>query len=332
MKNVTISEVAKLANVSLATVSRVINQTGPVKEATYKKVIDAINSLGYELEESPMPVPQYNGPILFNPPAVSNPFYSEIIRGAKMSAARHGFQVLIYEDYLNQNTLPAFLTIIKKSKCAGLITINQAPVSTLQSINKLIPVVQCNEYNEAIDLPYVSIDDIQAGVNVVDYLASLGRKRIAIINGPEYFKYAAHRFLGYKQGLEKSNLPYDPQLVVNLPNVSYDLAMSAAMQLINASYRPDAFFATLDVFAVAILRAAHLCGFRVPDDFVVVGFDNIDITTVTIPTITTVNQPKLQLGFTACEILFERLQNPNSPIQKVLLETELIIRESTKSF
>lgn len=194
----------------------------------------------------------------------------------------------------------------------------------------MIPVVQCCEYNSAADLPYVSVDDIQASINVMEYLISLGKKRIALLNGPDPYKYSGHRLQGYQTALEKHGIPYNSQLVVTLPDIRYDLAVAAVIQLINSETPPDAFFACSDVFAIAAVRAVHLTGYRVPDDFSVVGFDNIDITSTLVPSITTIKQPQLQMGFTSCELLHEKIVTPNIPIKKILLETELIIRESTK--
>lgn len=328
-KRITISDVAKAAGVSLATVSRVINQAGIVKESTHKKVMDAINQLGYEVDKNLLAMP--NGKlIIFNLPSIDNPFYSNVLKGVKMSAAQHGYQLLVSEGLINQNTLPGLQSIIKKSHVIGMLTCNHIPTAELKQLNEMIPIVQCCEYNEVLDISFVSIDDIQASINVVKYLSSIGKNRIALLNGPESYKYSRHRLQGYQIGLDNCGLPYDPNLVITLPDIHYDLAISTVMQLVNSPNPPDAFFASSDVFAIAALRAIHLAGYKVPEDFSVVGFDNIDVTSALVPSITTVNQPQLQIGFTSCELLHEKIQNPDAPTKKVLLETELIIRESTK--
>lgn len=328
-EKITISDVARDAGVSLATVSRVINQKGIVKESTYNKVMVSVNKLGYVVDDGMHQSYSDSGIILFNLPSIANPFYSEILKGAKMSAQRYGYQLLISEDYINQNTLHRIQSVIKRTRAIGMITTNQISTATIRKLSDMIPVVQCCEYNESVDLPYVSVDDVQASSNVIEYLASIGKRRIGIINGPVQFKYARHRLQGYQISLEKLGIAYDPKIVVNLPDVNFELAVSAAIQLINSDNPPDAFFACSDVFACAILRAAHLNGYRVPEDFSVVGFDNIDITSTSVPSITTISQPKLQLGFTSSELLIEQIQNPSTPVKRVILETELIVRESS---
>jgi len=327
-KKITIADIAADAGVSLATVSRVLNQKGLVTSATYSRVMTSAKKLGYELADPDAP-PAGDGILIFNVPSIDNPFYSEILKGLRVSALGHGHQLLIYEGELTQTTLPELQSILRKTKATGVISTNQIETAVLNKLSELVPVVQCSEYNDQADLPYVTINDEAASAQVVEYLLSLGRRRIAIINGPENYKYARHRLRGYAAGLEKGGVEFDPALVVNLPDVNYELAMAAAIQLINSQASPDAFFACSDVFAMAVIRAACLTGHRVPDDFAVVGFDNIVSAGMSVPSLTTVNLPKYQLGFTACELLFERLENPDGPVKKLTFETELIIREST---
>ena len=326
---ITIQEVAQDAGVSLATVSRVINGTGPVKQDTRQRVMDSMEKLGYRGSEATRGAQMDSRVLLFNLPIISNPFYTEIIRGAKLSAAQHGFHVLFHEGHVTTTDLPELLSVIKKVKVAGLIIANQTPTQLLRELATTVPVVQCCEYNDEVNLPFVSVDDVQASIRAVNHLGSLGKRRIAILNGPERYKYARHRLQGYQLGLRRLGLDYDPALVVNLPDINYSLAVSATMQLIGSPNPPDAFFTCSDVFAAAAIRAVKLCGYRVPEDFPIVGFDNTDITSITVPSITTVNQPRLQMGFSACEMLIERLQNPNAPIRQIFMETELIVREST---
>ena len=328
-KKVTISDIARDAGVSLATVSRVLNQKGAVRESTGSRVLASAQKLGYEMPTESEPRSAEGGLLLFCVPSIGNHFYNEVFDGAQTSAQRLGYQFLLYEGHINRSTLPALQSLIRHTHAQGVVTVNHIAAEVLVKLESLVPVIQCCEFNEALDRSYVSIDDVKASSDAVEYLYSLGRRKIAFLNGPGQYKYARHRMQGYLRGLEKVGLPFDERLVVNLPDVRSQVAISAAMQLINSDDRPDAFFTASDVFACAVIRAAYLAGFRVPGDLLVVGFDNIDITSTSVPSITTVNQPKLQLGFSACEILIEKIQNPSVPPKKVILETEMIIREST---
>lgn len=324
-----ISDIAKDAGVSIATVSRVLNQSGPVKRDTFDKVIASVKKLGYAYEEASPPAPHGTRPIIVNLPSLENPFYSEVVRGIKASAARHGFHVLISEDQVNRNTLAGIIEILKKSHACGLITMNQVASETLAKLSKITTVIQCCEYNESVDLPFVTIDDLSASTNVMEYLLSRGRKKIAFISGPESFKYAKHRLQGYKAALDRADIAINPRYIIQLPDVNYDIAISAAMQLLDSNDPPDAFFTCSDVYAAAVVRAAFLAGFKVPQDVMISGFDNIPLSAMSIPSITTVNQPKTQIGYMAGELLVEKIMHPNTPNRRVILDTELIVREST---
>lgn len=324
----TVTEIAKRAGVSPATVSRVLNHQGIVKGDTYERVVSALRALEYPFHEEDM-VDEDGGLIIMNLPSFDNPFYSEIVAGAKTSASRHGCHLLVNEEHINRSTLPRLVQLLHKTRAAGLITLNHIPTDILKKLSTMITLVQCCEFDQELDLPYVSIDDLGASRNVVEYMLSLGRKRVAFISGPPRYKYARHRIQGYREALRAHGIAEDPRLVVQLPEIRYDLAISSAMQMLTIADPPDAFVTTSDVYAMAAIRAAFLAGKRVPQDVMVAGFDNIEFSAMIIPSITTVSQPESQLGFMACELLLEKIAAPNIPNKKILLETEFIVREST---
>lgn len=324
----TVQQLAQAAGVSPATISRVLNHKGVVKKETYDKVLEALRACNYPFKEE-RAWNSGNNIIILNAPSLDNPFYHEIVRGAKAGALRYGYHLMVNEDIFNYNTLPRFLELIHKIKATGLITLNTIPPDILQSLSSEIMVVQCCEFDEEADLPYVSVDDFNASRNVAEHLLSLGCRRIAFLSGPPSYKYSRHRLRGYKHALRGAGIEPDPRLIVQFPEINYELSITSAMQMLRSTDPPDAFLTTSDVYAASVIRAAHLVGMRVPQDLKVTGFDNIDISSMTIPSITTVNQPKMRLGLMACELLIEKINDPESPNKNVLLETELIVREST---
>ena len=323
-----VTEIARLAGVSPATVSRVLNHQGVVKGETYDRVVAVLRQLEYPFHEEAVSGEE-GGLIIMNLPSFDNPFYSEVVAGAKTSANRHGFHLLVNEEHLNRGTLPRLVQLLHKTRAAGLITLNHIPTEILQRLAKIAPLVQCCEFDQELDLPYVSIDDLAASRHVVEYMLSLGRRRIAFISGPPRYKYARFRMQGYREALKAHRVEEDPRLIVQLPEIRYDLAISGAMQMLTMADPPDAFVTTSDVYAMAAIRAAFLAGKRVPQDVMVAGFDNIEFASMAIPSITTVSQPESQLGFMACELLLEKIADPSIPNKKILLETEFIVREST---
>lgn len=331
-KKVTVSEIAALAGVSPATVSRVMNQRSIVTGDTYNKVANAMRKLGCELQETPVRKPDVpSGLILINLPSFNNPFYGAIIKGARVSIERHGYTVLINEGHIDHRTIDQLLKIIKQNKVIGLITMNNVETALFKKLSDVTCVVQCSEYNEETNLPYVSIDSVGAAKNAVEHLLSQGRKRIAFINGPLRYKYARDRLKGYKKAHEEAGLPICEEYIIHLPEIDPDLATSAALQLLSLNTPPDGIFTVSDIYGASILRACYLSGKKVPDQVAVVGFDNLETSKALIPSLTTVSQPKSQLGFLAAETLFEKLADPSIPSKKILLDTELIVRESSST-
>ena len=332
IKKTTYSDIAHLSGVSLATISRILTNSTSVKAETKQKVLDAMKKLGYNTADFfKAPKEAVRGLIIFNIPTLDNPFYGLIIQGAKASAARHRYNLLINENHITEKTADGFLDLLKHTKAAGLILANHIETSLLCKINSALPLVQCCECNKMPSVPFVTIDDISAAHSAVNHILSLGKKNIAFINGPIQYKYAKDRLAGYIEALENGGKTVDPALIIQLQEINYDMALSAALQLMHSPNRPDAFFTASDVYAAAVIKAAQQAGLRVPQDIAIVGFDNVEISAMCNPSITTINQPRFQMGFLSCEMLVNRILGNDMPIQNLYLETELIVRNSTAS-
>ena len=324
----TVAQLAQAAGVSPATVSRVLNHKGIVKADTYNRVVAVLQAKGYPFVEKagradPSDV------LMISLPSLDNPFYADIVRGAKSGATRHGYHLIINESHINHNTLPGILELVHSLRISGLITVNHISTDILHTLSNVVPLVQCCEYDESTDLPYVSVDDFAPSKKATDILLSRGCRRIAFLSGPSRYKYARWRLRGYEEALRAAGIAPDQNLVVQFPEVSCELAIASTMHLLRPAEPPDAFVTTSDVYAAAVIRAARQVGLRVPQDVMVTGFDNIEFSTVTTPSITTVDQPRIRMGLMACELLVEKISNPALPSKGVLLETELIVREST---
>ena len=326
---ITVSQIANEAGVSPATVSRVLNHREIVKEETVRQVENAMNILGMTLPEQSSSESKEQPVIILNVPNINNIFYTEVIRGATASANAHGCHLLISQSPLDYGSVHDFCSLIKRVNAAGAILLNQVSVELLNQLNNIVPIMQCCEYNQDSDLPYVSIDDCQAAQNAVEYLIASGKNKIAFINGPLSYKYAQERRRGYLTALEHAEISTPSNWIVQLPEVNYEMAYAAACQLLTGDVIPNAFFTASDTLAAAAIRAAKRYKYNVPRDIVVVGFDNIDLSSMFTPTITTVSQPKFQEGFSACEMLLEKIANPLTATRSILLDTELVIRESS---
>lgn len=324
--------IAEKLNISPATVSRTINHPDLVKPETRELVQKTLNQMGYNSDLCSKP--ENNKLVIVVVPSINNPFYNEVLNGIKTSMNSHEYNVLLHIGSLKASTYESFLNLCKETKAMGVINLSgRMEAGLLNSLDTEIPVVQCSEYNKDSSVPYTSINDFASAYNATKQIIACGYDKIAIVNGPANFNYAQERLKGFEKALQEENifLPYHWKIF--LPDIGYDIAYSALCQLLcNSANRPNALFCASDVFAISALKAASRFNIKVPDELGIVGFDNIDITGVSIPSITTVNQPCFKLGFTASEMLIERMASPHMVQQPILLETELINRDSLTQY
>ena len=325
----TLVQIAQKAGVSIATVSRLLNDTGRVSPATRQKVLQAIRELEHDSVLSrPETVLKT---ILVLVPDFVNPFYASIIDGIQQTAHENRFEIFLVQTkdvYQNPNH---YLNLVKRCKFSGVLWLCSTPPANLLSVlEHQCPVVMCCEYPEDHVCSYVSVDDVTAAYRAVKYLISTGCRKIGFVNCSLKYKYARHRREGYLRALADSGLTFNPEWYVTVPTMDYALAYSSILQTLNTDSLPDAFFTCSDVYAAATINAAQNLGIRVPQDLSVIGVDNVEASRMTNPTITTISQPGFQLGRQACAILVEKISAPETPHRQILLHTELIIRESTR--
>lgn len=331
MKTVTIQDVANEAMVSIATVSRVLNGKGPVSPEKRKAVIAAVEKLDYSIDQGTR-TDKKNGTniLLMIVPRISNPFYSEIIHGFQNNAYRHGYEVLLCQSMNNPRRTEEYINLLKNRVVIGAVTLDpSANLDVFSTIGRNYPIVQCCEYNKALDYSYVSIDSVMASRRAVQFIQSVGYSKIALINSNPSYKYAQDRQAGYEQAMSEAGLAINPEWIIHITDINYSLAVSAAEQLLKLPERPDAIFAVSDVIAAAVIKVAHKMGIAIPQELGVVGFDNTEISLMMEPSITTINQPRYEIGSYACDLLLEQINNPKAPARHLLLNTELIAREST---
>ncbi|MDD3217796.1 MAG: LacI family DNA-binding transcriptional regulator [Lachnospiraceae bacterium] len=326
---ITVSQIAKTTGLSPATISRVMNHPELVKQETLESVQTAMLNLGYDFQKATVLPVQKKKIIILNVPDTENIFYDEIIKGAKTSAHAHGCHILVNECPIESGTIKEFCDLIKCIDVAGVILLNQVETTLLEQIHAIAPLIQCCEYNKSSNYPYVSIDDIDAAEKATNHLLSCGRNKIAFVNGPLSFKYAIERREGFLSAMNTADTFVPKNWMIQLPKVNYDMAYAAISRILNEETIPNAFFMSSDIFAMALVRAAHHFHLKVPKDIMVVGFDDISFSSIISPTLTTIAQPSFQLGYSACEMLIEIILNPSSTPKSLLLGTNLIIREST---
>ena len=326
----TIQDVAKLAGVSVATVSRVLNNSSSVTQDTKEIVMGAIKQLNYQPNllgrnlrrmETRM--------ILVLLPNISNPFYARVVKGIEDVGHKNGYGVMLCNTDSDKYREKKYLELLKNRLSDGVIFMEpELSREDMNELGKMFPVVQCSEYKEGAGVPYVSIDNRAAARIAVNHLISLGHRRIGLITCENNVLSTKLREDGYKLALQEGGIEFDPQLV-GYGDYGFKSGLRAAKQLINSPDRPTALFVISDIMAIGAMSAIKQAGLRVPEDIAIMGFDNISYSTMCDPQLSTISQPKYDLGCTAMNLLLKIIKGSLKDNTNIILEHELKIRGST---
>lgn len=324
-----LTSVAKAAGVSIATVSRVLNNSKPVSESVRRRVEEAVAQQGYRVNILGRSLRTAESRLLMVlVPDIANPYYAEIVRGVESVSRERGYNVLLAADAMaGGDGKFVSLDALHNRMADGVISlaqIHQRP--ELVSMVREMPWVSCSEFMPDSGVPYVSIDHRQAAIDAVQYLLNRGHKRIALIGGNEEYLWARQRRHGYEAALARAHVEVDPSLVRAAPGTDYVHGQAAAGAFLALEQLPTAVFAVSDTLAIGAMKAFRRAGLRVPEDVAVLGFDNIPVAEVFEPGLTTIAQPMQELGRAAAELLLERLAG-GQPVSRTLAHS-LVVRDS----
>ncbi|MBB1199295.1 DNA-binding transcriptional regulator CytR [Enterobacteriaceae bacterium 89] len=327
----TMKDVAQKANVSTATVSRALMNPDKVSQSTRNKVEKAALDVGY--------FPQAMGrnsrrnesrTILVIVPDICDPFFSEIIRGIEVTAAAQGYLVLIGDCAHQNQQEKTFIDLIITKQIDGMLLLgSRLPFdASIEEQRNLPPMVMANEFAPELELPTVHIDNLTAAFNAVNYLHELGHQRIGCIAGPEEMPLCHYRLQGYVQALRRSGITVDPHYIAR-GDFTYEAGANALEQLLELPEPPTAVFCHSDIMALGALSLAKRRGLKIPDDLSIIGFDNISLSEFCDPPLTTVSQPRFDIGREAMLLLLDQLSGQNVSSGSRLLDCELVLRGST---
>lgn len=327
----TMKDVAEHAGVSTATVSRALMNPEKVSAATRQKVEQAVAAVGYAAH-GPTRNARRNETrtILVIVPDICDPFFSEIIRGIEVTAAEEGYLVLI-GDCAHQNQQErTFLNLMVTRQIDGMVLLgSQLPFDAgIDEQRNLPPMVMANEFAPEMSLPSVHIDNLTAAFEAVNHLLQLGHTQIACIAGPEEMPLCQYRLQGYVQAMRRNGLTVDPTYIVR-GDFTFEAGVAAMNQLMTLPQPPRALFCHSDIMALGAMNQARRCGLRIPDDLSVVGFDDIELSRYCEPPLTTVTQPRYQIGREAMLLLLDELNGKRVISGSRLLDAGLTIRGST---
>lgn len=328
-----IKDIAKLSGTSVASVSRVINNDPRVSSVTKQKILKAIEETGYK--------PNYVGrslrkkaskKLLIMLPTISNPFYSEIVEGFDNKAMSENFGVLLAVTHRKAEIEKKYYDLLFTKQVDGVASF--IPVISYDEINNIAKdypfVACCWNGGPDVNANYVCIDNEKAVYEAVKHLTDLGHRRIAILNGNYRERlYERERENGYKNALESVNIPIRKEYML-ICNYDHQSAYKKTAELMSLPEPPTAIMALSDERAAGVIKYLNEHNLTPGVDVDVVGFDNNVVSKVTTPEITTISQPRYEIGQSAAELLINQIRDNTKPFKGIIMSHQLIIRESTR--
>lgn len=327
--HVTIEDVAHLAGVSAMTVSRYLNNTGPVANKTAARIQAAILELNYIPHQGARALAAKKthtlGLIL---PEMSGVFFFQLIRGIQQTVTLAKYDLLLYST-TNPEALNVYNLPLGQHNTDGLIIFTDSlNVNALRRLHrKQFPMVLLHQTPpDDLDIPAITFENKAGAYQMVAHLVACGHARIAFLAGPPGNEDAYWRERGYREALETHNIPFDPELLA-VAGFDEETAVTTVTQWIQANKAIDAIFAADDVSGRGAVRAIQAAGLRVPEDIAVAGFDDDLLSGYIDPPLTTVRAPIEEAGRTAATQLLHLIND--EPVEALtLLPTELVIRQS----
>jgi LacI family transcriptional regulator len=329
----TIYDVARLAGVSTATVSRALNGTGQIAPSTRASIEAAVEQLGYRPNTIARSlVTKSTQTIALLLPDITNPFYAALVSGIQQVALSHGHTMLLCTTESDAEREEHYLRVLRAKQVDGALVDGLVLPSDriARIVEEGFPIVCLDRDIDSRSIPLVQVDNRLGGRMATEHLVDLGHTEIAHVTGARELKISDERLAGYREVLAAAGLNAAPALVRE-GRFTEEGGHEAARVLLLHKPPPTAIFAANDLSALGVLNAVAETGRKVPDDVSVVGFDDLRLAAFTSPPLTTVRQPGIEIARLATEILIGLTQGRRTEKMRHLLEPELVVRGSTRA-
>ncbi len=327
----TILDVARLARVSTATVSRVINAPDSVREQTREKVLLAMAKCNYKYNALARGfVTKKSNTIGLIIPTISNAVFADSTLGVQEYADQKNIRVVLGNSYYKYSQEENLVKVLRESQVDGLIiTTTNLKGEILKSlVDENFPFVLLFSTVKGGPISAVGIDNYRGGYMATEHLISLGHKRICMVAGKfSMTDRSFHRWHGYKKCLRHNGILYDKELLVQT-DYSLSGGRDSIKKLLSLPSPPTAVFCSNDYIALGAIKGAREAGLTLPDELSIVGFDDMQTASYMVPALTTIRQPAHEMGQRAAKLLLQLIEKRSKPVQD-MMDSTLIVREST---
>jgi LacI family transcriptional regulator len=330
-----VRDVAAAAGVSLGTVSNVLNHPDRVTQATRTRVNAAIADLGFVRNESARSLRAGRSRTLaYVMLDAGNPFFTDVAKGIEQTAESVGMSLFLCNSDGRDERETAYLDLLVEQRVHGILITPVDPDDPRLSAaaERGTPVVIVDRTSDDQDLCAVAVDDLLGGRLALEHLIDVGHRRVALVGGPLEIGQVRDRFDGAREAFVAAGLEPDDLVPIVTSALSVSEGRSAGERLsgLPASRRPTAAFCANDLLALGLLQQSIITGRRVPDDLAIVGYDDIEFAAAAAVPLTSVRQPREQLGRRAAELLLDEHERADHKHERVVFEPELIARASTQ--
>jgi len=324
-------QIARLADVSLGTVSHVINNSAKVREPLRRRVLEAVELLSYQPSQLARGLRRDKTNIIgMIIPDITNPFFPAVVRGAEDAAYDSGYRLLLCNADNNQLKEISYIKELRTYLPAGIIVIpsnlNDVTMQDVKLTGKSV-VVCLDRIPRDWKGDAVTIDNEDGAMQATQHLIRLGHVRIATVTGPLSLTNATDRRTGFRRALREANIQI-PAEYEQESSFNREGGHSAALKLLRMQPRPTAIFAQNDLMAMGVMVAIRELGLQCPRDISLFGFDGLEVMELMDPPLSSVLQPGYQLGAMGVELLVGRVNDPARPFSHHVLPTELLVRAS----
>lgn len=322
-----IKDIAKHCGVSAMTVSRALNNSSEISEATKEKILKACQELGYKPNSAAKSlISKKTNMIGLVVPDITNQYYANISKGVSSYLETHGYGLILSNSDRKKSNETRYLNFLMEGRVDGIIILPVKPLKKdYEDIVKELPVVMADNYAVGLEVSFVGSDNYYGGTKVIEHMIKQGYKRIGVILGDKKSSASNERFRAYKDVLKAYDIELDENIVLN-SNPTFEEGFRLAGQLIDKG--ADSIFAINDTIAMGVFKYCYVNNIKIPEQLGVAGYDNIEQSAMMSVPLTTVDQNASLIGKLAAETLMEQIHDNIKACKEVILKPKLVIRKS----